>query len=65
MQGPPQAIEFFHGYTYSANPLAYSAAIESGAERIALVVGDVALGRAVKRCARVAEEADHLLLLAQ
>ncbi len=26
MQGPPNAIEFFHGYTYSANPMACAAA---------------------------------------
>jgi beta-alanine--pyruvate transaminase len=27
MQGPPGAIEFFHGYTYSANPMACAAAL--------------------------------------
>jgi beta-alanine--pyruvate transaminase len=27
MQGPPGAIEFFHGYTYSAHPLACAAAL--------------------------------------
>jgi len=27
MQGPPNAIEFFHGYTYSANPVACAAAL--------------------------------------
>jgi beta-alanine--pyruvate transaminase len=27
MQGPPQAIELFHGYTYSAHPLACAAAL--------------------------------------
>jgi beta-alanine--pyruvate transaminase len=27
MQGPPNAIEFFHGYTYSANPMACAAAL--------------------------------------
>jgi beta-alanine--pyruvate transaminase len=27
MQGPPAAIEFFHGYTYSANPMACAAAL--------------------------------------
>ena len=27
MQGPPNAIEFFHGYTYSANPMACVAAL--------------------------------------
>jgi beta-alanine--pyruvate transaminase len=27
MQGPPGAIEFFHGYTYSSHPLACAAAI--------------------------------------
>jgi beta-alanine--pyruvate transaminase len=27
MQGPPAAIEFFHGYTYSAHPLACAAAL--------------------------------------
>ncbi len=27
MQGPPTAMEFFHGYTYSAHPLACAAAI--------------------------------------
>jgi beta-alanine--pyruvate transaminase len=27
MQGPPGAIEFFHGYTYSANPVACAAAL--------------------------------------
>jgi beta-alanine--pyruvate transaminase len=27
MQGPPNAIEFFHGYTYSANPIACAAAL--------------------------------------
>jgi len=27
MQGPPQTIEFFHGYTYSANPMACAAAL--------------------------------------
>ena len=27
MQGPPNAVEFFHGYTYSANPMACAAAL--------------------------------------
>ncbi len=27
MQGPPGAIEFFHGYTYSANPMACATAL--------------------------------------
>jgi len=27
MQGPPAAIEFFHGYTYSAHPVACAAAL--------------------------------------
>ena len=27
MQGPPNAVEFFHGYTYSANPVACAAAL--------------------------------------
>ncbi len=27
MQGPPEAIEFFHGYTYSGHPLACAAAL--------------------------------------
>jgi beta-alanine--pyruvate transaminase len=27
MQGPPNAIELFHGYTYSANPMACAAAL--------------------------------------
>jgi beta-alanine--pyruvate transaminase len=27
MTGPPNAIEFFHGYTYSANPIACAAAL--------------------------------------
>jgi beta-alanine--pyruvate transaminase len=27
MTGPPDAIEFFHGYTYSANPMACAAAL--------------------------------------
>ncbi|MBS0298022.1 MAG: aspartate aminotransferase family protein [Proteobacteria bacterium] len=27
MQGPPNAIEFMHGYTYSANPMACAAAL--------------------------------------
>jgi beta-alanine--pyruvate transaminase len=27
MQGPPNAIEFFHGYTYSANPMACATAL--------------------------------------
>jgi len=27
MQGPPQAIEFFHGYTYSGHPLAAAAGL--------------------------------------
>lgn len=27
MQGPPNAIEFFHGYTYSAHPVACAAAL--------------------------------------
>jgi len=27
MQGPPQAIELFHGYTYSAHPLACAAGL--------------------------------------
>jgi beta-alanine--pyruvate transaminase len=29
MQGPPQAIELFHGYTYSAHPLACAAGLAS------------------------------------
>jgi beta-alanine--pyruvate transaminase len=29
MQGPPEAIELFHGYTYSAHPLACAAALAS------------------------------------
>jgi beta-alanine--pyruvate transaminase len=27
MEGPPEAMEFFHGYTYSGHPLAAAAAI--------------------------------------
>jgi beta-alanine--pyruvate transaminase len=27
MKGPPNAVEFFHGYTYSANPMACAAAL--------------------------------------
>jgi beta-alanine--pyruvate transaminase len=27
MQGPPEAIEFFHGYTYSGHPVACAAAL--------------------------------------
>lgn len=27
MQGPPHMIEFFHGYTYSGNPMAAAAAL--------------------------------------
>jgi beta-alanine--pyruvate transaminase len=29
MQGPPEAIEFFHGYTYSGHPVACAAALAS------------------------------------
>ena len=27
MQGPPRAIELFHGYTYSAHPVACAAGL--------------------------------------
>jgi beta-alanine--pyruvate transaminase len=56
MQGPEQAIELFHGYTYSAHPLACAAALAT----LGIYERDGLLSRAAE-LARYWEDAAHSL----
>jgi len=56
MTGPAHAIEFFHGYTYSAHPLAIAAAHAT----LDVLVGDKLIARAAE-LAPVLEQAVHSL----
>jgi len=56
MQGPPGAIELFHGYTYSAHPIACAA----GLATLGIYEGEQLLTRA-KKVAPVFEQAVHAL----
>jgi beta-alanine--pyruvate transaminase len=56
MQGPEQAIELFHGYTYSAHPLACAAALAT----LGIYERDGLLARAAE-LARYWEDAAHSL----
>jgi len=56
MQGPEQAIELFHGYTYSGHPLAAAAALAS-----LDVFADEALFARARKLAPVFEESLHQL----